>query len=245
MILVGRAVVRDSAQDLKGDSIHALMVDGEFSQIEAFRDAQILSEDMNLDSDRLRIVLDTGVVQRLIAVGSPERQAHATSPQFEATADSIDAIAPDQQLDRVIAVGNAFGVRAQDSLDVDLPEDISRDWARGDTISAYFGAASDSLIQARRLAGNTTSSDRVLERLVVSGAEQPATTLYRTREANDTTNQVSVIYTVARRIEMLLKDGEVDTVNATDELRGLYLQPVRRAQGADTEASSANGASRR
>jgi len=231
MILTGEAVVQDSAMNLKGDSIHAVMTAGEFSQVDAFRDAKIVSGDMNVESDRLRIVLDTGVVQRLIAVGTADTQAHAVSPQFDVTADSIDVIAPDQVLDRAIAVGNALGIRAQDSLDVNLPEDISRDWLRGDTIIAFFGAASDSLIQARRAAGDTASSDRVLERLVASGAEEPATTLYRTREQNDTTNQVSVIYTVARRIEVLLKDGEVETVNATDELRGLYLQPVRRAQG--------------
>jgi len=241
MILVGDAVVQDSAMNLKGDSIHALMTAGEFSQVDAFRNAQILSEDMDVDSDRLRIVLDTGVVQRLIAVGTTERQAHARSPQFDVTADSIDAIAPDQVLDRAIAVGRALGVRGQDSLDVNLPDEISRDWLRGDTIVAFFGAASDSLIQARRAAGDTTASNRVLERLIASGAEEPATTLYRTREANDTTNQVSVIYTVARRIEVLLKDGEVETVNATDELRGLYLQPVRSAQGTEAARPSAAG----
>lgn len=231
MILVGQAVVQDSAMNLKGDSIHALLIDSEFSQVDAFRDARITSDDMNVDSDRLRIVLDTGVVQRMIAVGTAEKQAHAKSPQFEVTADSIDAIAPGQKLDRAIAVGNALGVRAPDSLDVNLPPEIARDWLRGDTVIAYFEPASDSLIRARRAAGDTTTSDRVLERLVASGTKTPATTLYRTREANDTTNQVSVIYTVAGRIEVLMKNGEVETVNATDEMKGLYLQPARQAQG--------------
>ena len=231
MILVGQAVVQDSTMNLKGDSIHALLIDSEFSQVDAFRDARITSDDMNVDSDRLRIVLDTGIVQRLIAVGTAEKQAHAKSPQFEVTADSIDALAPGQKLDRAIAVGNAFGVRAPDSLDVGLPPEIARDWLRGDTVIAYFEPASDSLIRARRAAGDTTTSDRVLERLVASGTKTPATTLYRTREATDTTNQVSVIYTVAGRIEVLMKNGQVETVNATDEMKGLYLQPARQAQG--------------
>lgn len=237
MILIGQASVQDSAMHLIGDSIHTFLRDGEFSQVDAYRNAKILSDDMDVESDRLHIVLDTGVVQRLIAVGTTDRQAHASSPQFEVTADSIDAIAPGQKLDRAIAVGNAEGVRT-DSLDVSLPSEIARDWLRGDTVIAIFTAASDSLIRARRAAGDTTSSDRVLERLIASGATGPATTLYRTREANDTTNQVSVIYTAARRIEVLLKNGEVESVNATDELKGLYLQPIRREQVADVPRSS-------
>ncbi len=65
-------------------------------------------------------------------------QPRATASDFWIMADSIDAIAPGQQLERVIAVGNAYGERTADSLDVKVPELIARDWLRGDTITGYF-----------------------------------------------------------------------------------------------------------
>jgi len=73
----------------------------------------------------IRIEFQEGEVSRLIAVGDapveagsadPTRQAVAVSEDFQITADSIDALTPAQQLEQVIAVGNAAGDGARIAL---------------------------------------------------------------------------------------------------------------------------------
>ena len=97
--------------------------------------------------DSAAMVIDSVLVAadsaELAPPPSPSRrtvgpQPRATASDFWIMADSIDAIAPGQQLERVIAVGNAYGERTVDSLDVKVPELIARDWLRGDTITGYF-----------------------------------------------------------------------------------------------------------
>ncbi|MEJ2217478.1 MAG: hypothetical protein P8099_12780 [Gemmatimonadota bacterium] len=67
-------------------------------------------------------------------------QAVAVAKEFRLEADSIRAVAPGQELDRVIAIGQAYGVRLGDSLGISLPPEAAHDWVRGDTIIGYFAA---------------------------------------------------------------------------------------------------------
>ncbi|MBI4410070.1 MAG: hypothetical protein HY561_10210 [Gemmatimonadetes bacterium] len=62
----------------------------------------------------------------------------ALAKDFRLVADSIEALAPGQALEQVVAVGEALGERLPDSLGARLPAAVARDWIRGDTIYGYF-----------------------------------------------------------------------------------------------------------
>lgn len=232
---VARIVGEDYTLD--ADSIYGETEADLFRELRAFRQARLDGRDVDINASRLRIMFDSGAVNRLIAVGQAAAgdttagsRAHVLTPEFNLTADSIDALSPNQELQQVIAVGRARGTQLPDTIDQALPDLIRNDWLQGDTVIAFFTEAPDS-IKARR-AANDSSFDRVLERLIAAGAQQPASAMYRLREENDTTRQVQVNYITAKRITAAFKDGAVSDVDAEDQVTGVYLQPVRRNEPA-------------
>ena len=228
------ARIKGETYDLVADSIYGETESDEFKELRAFKNARLTSEELRVNSARLRILLDSGVVNRLIAVGGssadparPNGQATVVATDFNLTADSIDALAPGQKVEQVHAVGNAMGARAPDSLDLKLPELIRRDWLRGDTVIAFFVEEADSIKAKRQAAkpANDSSFERVIEKLIAAGSGTPATAMYRMREQGDTTKVPQVNYIAAKRIVALFKDGAVYDVDATEDIKGLYLQP--------------------
>ena len=225
------AHIKGDNYELRADSIYGETESDEFRDLRAFRTANLTTDDIRVNSGWLRIMLDSGVVNRLIAVGGINpagaenlRQANVLATDFNLIADSIDALAPNQKIEQVTAVGNAMGARMPDSLDRKLPDMVQRDWLRGDTVIANFTEAPDSVKQ-RRTAQNDTAFDRVLEKLVAAGSSKPATALYRMREKTDTTNTPQINYIAAKRIVAVFKDGAVHDVDAQDQIKGVYLQP--------------------
>ena len=65
---------------------------------------------------------------------------HALAADFEITADSLEVLAPGDQIERLFAAGRARSVSyAGDSLNVEeLPEVARSDWLEGDTIIVTF-----------------------------------------------------------------------------------------------------------
>ena len=233
MKLYGKATVDSDTFHLSADSIDAdLINNNEFREVRARRAAKLASQDVNVDAPSLTISFAAGKVERLVAIGG-ERvagnvpQAVATSQDFTLTADSIDATSPDEKLERVIAIGMAFGERHADSADVTLPALIRKDWVRGDTVTAYFGAGRDPAAAevAAALPAIPADTARVLERIVASG--EPASSTYKLRERVNDTTEVSVNYITARNIDVLLRNGDIDRVRAEGDIRGIYLQPPR------------------
>ncbi|HEX6939130.1 MAG TPA: hypothetical protein VF158_06930 [Longimicrobiales bacterium] len=180
-------------------------------------------------------------------------QPRATAKDFWLAADSIDALAPGQRLETVVAVGNAYGERTADSLTAQLPELIARDWIRGDTITGYFGvvrepastaagAATDSTGDASPggAPGDSVRERTVLERLVAVGPEGTAQSLYRIREEGAESGP-SVNYLTANRIVLFLENGEVTSVEAEGPVRGYHLQP-RNDGGGDPDPGVADAA---
>ena len=223
-----QARIKNENFTLDADSIYGVTEADEFRELRAFRETKLDSEDMDVTSHRMRILLDSGVVNRLIAIGitgptATSGQARVLATDFNLVADSIDALMPGEKIEKVTAVGRALGERAMDSLDVKLPELIRRDWLRGDTVIATFVEAPDSI--KRRRAAADSANDRIMDRLVAIGAEKPATALYRMRSEGDTTGVPQVSYITAKRITATFKDGEVHDVDADQEIKGLYLQP--------------------
>jgi hypothetical protein len=220
----------------------------------ALRNANLTARDVTVEAPRIRIELVAGEVERMTAVrpgdsasvqlGSLYPQPRVVSEDFRLIADSIDVRAPGQELREVIAIGNAFS-STNDTIAAPpetgaLEATLSTDWMRGDTVHAYF-------VENPRAAADTAANDRLLDRVVSVGA--PASSLYRRREAPavaaappaaaDTTQrgqaapapEYSIGYLLAKRIEIRMADGEVRDVMASEDVRGVYLQP-RAAPGA-------------
>ncbi|MGH7482112.1 MAG: hypothetical protein ACRELV_08145, partial [Longimicrobiales bacterium] len=159
MELAADARIDGEAYDLTGERIEAVLTEsGDVERVVALERADLVSEEVRVQGPELRIFFDDGDPSRLIALGSrrvasPDSafiepvRASATSETFQLLADSIDALAHDQRLDSLHAVGHAYSEQIQDSLRTDLPELARTDWARGDTIRAYFAAVDSSVAQ--------------------------------------------------------------------------------------------------
>jgi hypothetical protein len=240
MLLAPRGRIEGSDYQLLGDTVRARLDRDTLREVTAHRNAKLSSSEVTVDAPFIRIELAEGKLQRMVAArpsAGAERATALLPPQprivaeeFRLSADSIDVRAPKQELEEVIAIGNAYS-STNDTIpappDVgELEGTLSTDWMRGDTVHAYFSANP-------KAETDTTANSRVLDRVVSSGA--PASSLYRRREipvptAADTAQttpvaQYEIGYLLARRIEVIMVDGEVRDVNATEDVRGVYLQP--------------------
>jgi hypothetical protein len=172
-------------------------------------------------------------VSRLVAMNwtptlhgpAPER-ARAWSDQFLMEADSLDVLAPDQQLREAAAIGTAYVQRiTPDSLLGLLPDVepavlslIEHDWVRGDTVRAFFTAGPVPDVEG-------AEPERVLERLWTAG--DPAQTMHRTRDDNAAPDTpLSIAYLIGRQVEVSFNGGAVAVVSASEDVRGVYLQPT-------------------
>ena len=129
------------------------------------------------DADTLR---DTAGEAGDSAAVLPPARPRAVAETFELEGDSIDVLAPDEVLERVVAVGNARGESlARDSLNTeDTPEIARSDWVSGDTITAVFQqlAADTSAETGAEPAAGEASGGYQLDHLVARGE---AASLYR------------------------------------------------------------------
>ena len=110
----------------------------------------------------------------------PPARPRAVAETFELEGDSIHVLAPDEVLERVVAVGDARGESlARDSLNTeDTPEIARSDWVSGDTITAVFQpvGADTSAAAGAEPATDESSGGYQLDRLVARGQ---AASLYR------------------------------------------------------------------
>lgn len=110
----------------------------------------------------------------------PPARPRAVAERFELEGDSIDVLAPNEVLERVVAVGDARGESlARDSLNTeDTPEIARSDWVSGDTITAVFrpAAADTSTETGTEAASSEAAGGYQLDRLVARGE---AASLYR------------------------------------------------------------------
>lgn len=258
MVLTGSARLEGEGYVLNGDRIEAALEGDNLREVTARRDAELKSEDLDLQAPELHIFLGDGKVERLVAVGTAPGDTAApgstrpvvTSRDLMLSADSIEALAPGQQLERLIAIGAAYAVRAADSLDAGLPEAIANDWLVGDTITGYFAAApvEAATVEAPTVEAPTVEAPKakaavevpadsvpaepeakpraILERLIAVGEGGGARSLYRIREKGHEQEPPSANYLVANRIVLVLHEGEVTEVEADGPIEGMHLQPT-------------------
>lgn len=127
----------------------------------------------------------------------PSRRARIVARDIRMIADSVDALAPGQQLETLIAVGQAFAERIPEGeLSPNVPEILSRDWMKGDTITGHFiparakEPAPDSIVVPEIVASNgpeDAAQDNAedgddpkieLERIIVSAVNGDAQAFY-------------------------------------------------------------------
>jgi lipopolysaccharide export system protein LptA len=239
------AVVDAEAVDVDAPWIRIFLVDGSVDRLIAAVPGAASPADVALAADTLPpapepIVADSLVVDSMavdsmavdsLAAGPPTEvalplpagppgefegpRARAVSADFRLVGDSIEALAPGRVLERVVAVGHAFGERLveDDSLSATLPALAQRDWLEGAVIRATFTDAPETAAD---------SVDRVLESVTALGA--PARSIYRRLDPDAPETGYSISYLLARRIRIALAEGEVQDVEAADA-QGLYLQP--------------------
>ena len=159
MTLTGEAFVQTDRYRLDGQQIVAFLSGQELRTITSEVQARVESEELTVESDRIRIGFVDGRLDRMQAWnprGDSVPRALADARDFRLRADSIDALADSVGIQEVRAVGRAYGERNADPT-VRSPTAVSRDWIQGDTILGYFAHE-----QTRRPPGRVTPvPDRV------------------------------------------------------------------------------------
>lgn len=232
--LTGGARVLGEGFELLGDRIQADLTGEELDRVVAQGSARLEGEEIEVLGETIRVYLDEQQVERLVTVaprapdGTFERgqgvlPARAFAEDFTLRGDSIEAVAPGQELDSIVAVGDAYAERRVDSLAVDVSELVDRDWLRGDTIVGLF---------ARLEPQDADSARTVLDRLIAvsASAERPARSLYRMEAGSDDADRPAVNYMIARRIDIRFLEGEVDEVRTEGPIQGLHLEPQQAAR---------------
>lgn len=253
--LRGDASIESGEYDLAGDTVDATMADGVLEHVHARNEASLTSEDLDVTAPDLQLFFADELLQRAVArVVSPAAggpRAIATSRTFRLEADSIDALVPAQQIEKVVAIGSARGesidttaaasvgrdaIAEIDPLPIraapGTPDDlIGRDWIRGDTIIGFFAAADTTT--AERVSGDTTV---VLERIIALGS---ALSLYRVdREDDAAGSRKRLNFLAGDSIELTFAEGELEIASVDGLQKGILLDP---APPAAEPARTANG----
>lgn len=252
---------------LIGDSITVAMTpDDEIRDVFARHTASLDSEEFDVTAAAIRLMFENGAVTRLVAMNWEPRAgaerhgpARVVNAQFNMTADSLDVLAPQQQLQEAVAVGGAHVERiTPDSLRAYMPEAdeetmrvIAHDWMRGDTVRAFFAAPASAPVAAGDTAAVMPGAeagqadgrgDPVLERLYAVGG--PAQAMHRMRPDNAAADaKLSIAYLIGHQVEVTFTDGMVSVVSASEDVRGVYLQPsdAARRTGANAQPNARAG----
>jgi hypothetical protein len=117
----------------------------------------------------------------------------------------------------------------------DAPED---DVAVDADIAAIAAAVdTPAAVEPTRRAGG---GERVMERLYASG--EPAQAMHRMHPENATEgDRLSIAYLVGRHVEVTMVNGLVTLVTASEDVRGVYLQPGEAARRAAAVAGPPGG----
>jgi lipopolysaccharide export system protein LptA len=250
LLLVENARVLTETYELLGRTIAIGTPGAESSEIRAVRAAQLTGDDLVLTSPQIVVVLGDGTLERLVATPIPvEDDAEPDSADivrpvavvedFELTADSLEVTAPDDVLERVVAVGRARSTSsARDSVNVEILPEIARsDWLEGDTVIVTFRPLEPDSYEVDVDAPE--GRDYEVEKIV---ARVDARTLYRLTPADSNsvagTDPPALHYVVGTEITITMVDGEVDAMQVVGQTRGVHLEPLARPAEPDSAADS-------
>lgn len=216
--LIGHATLK-SQQDgkpnqgftLTGRSIDIGLTDRELSSVKARDSARLLSSDVNLDADSIRIILKQRQADQTLAWGKTVRP-RALSADYQVLGDSLQIDTPYQKLSRVIAFGNGWA-----GLTTDTSAAARRDWIAGEKVTVTFVDRDTS-----------AANDMAIRQLE---AEQKARSFYQVAPERGQAKG-SMNYTRADRILVTMRvtrdSNTVEQVDAFGSVDGVHLQPATR-----------------
>ena len=119
---------------LTGDLIDLHSRDRQLDRVLSQGNAQAVSEDVTLNADTVEFRVAEELLQAAVAWGR-SRRSTAVSTTQRIEADSIDVQMPQQRMQRMTALGEAYAEADPDTIRFRTTE---KDWLRGDTIVARF-----------------------------------------------------------------------------------------------------------
>jgi lipopolysaccharide export system protein LptA len=239
--LRGNSRVHSEQFDLSGDWIDMVMPGDRLEQVVAQRGSSLVGDDLRVDAPDIHLFFADDELQRLVAragSASVEERSVASARGFRLEADSLDAIMPAQQLERVIAVGAARG-ETVDTVGVPTgrmtepipPGDLAsgeRDWIVGDTVTGFFArvdlddeAADDA--SPEQTGEPARRAEVRMERVLAEGT---ARSLYRVANSRDgPSSRPGLNYLIGEIIELTFAEGELEVADVRGLNRGLFLDP--------------------
>ena len=193
---------------LSGALIDLFSRDRDLTRIIARGTARVVSKELDLKSDTVDLRIRDNRVERAYAWG-PSR-ATATSTEQDITADSIEAVLPEQRIREMHAVRRAVARTLPDSTKTTSKE---RDMLAGDTIVARFDTTAIPV---------DTTKNPPIKQIVANGH---ALSVYQIPSSQGRTALPGVNYVRGRLITVAFDSGQVQSVTVTDSAAGLYLEP--------------------
>jgi lipopolysaccharide export system protein LptA len=256
LILRRQARIHNERFTLTGQIIEARLANGALEHVHAREDASLVGQDLTVNGPDLQLFFASDLLQRAVARGvrgdsvrEPQRVV-ALSQSFRLEADSLDAAIPGQELEQVVAVGDAraeavdttateprVAVADSEVQEAEAPSALAlveHDWLEGDTITGFF-APVDTAARPRaegEAAETDAETEVVLQRLVARGAAQ---SLYRVQDENAEDGRRGYNYLSGQVIELSFEHGELELAQVAGLRRGLYLDPVPAANPSSVE----------
>lgn len=159
----------ERAFKLTGDLIDLYSRNRELDRVLSQGNAQAQSDDLTLTADTVEFRVAQELLQAAIAWGKSKRST-AVSQTQRIQADSIDVQMPQQRMQRMTALGQAYAEADPDTARFTTTE---KDWLRGDTIIARFDTLGAS---ARDTADSTLATPDTGNRVPTVAAGAPADT---------------------------------------------------------------------
>ncbi len=197
----------DEPFTLKGRVIDMFGEAKQLDRVVAIDSANAVSKGFNVVSDTIDLRVADRKLNRAFAFGPSG--AHATTPERDIIADSLDIIMPNQRIRELRAVGKAFAESDPDTVRIKGDE---RDWIRGDTLIALFDS----------VAATDTTQPPIRELF----ASTDASAYYQVAGDSASGNKPGINYVTGRVIRLTFKERAVETVTVTDQVSGLYLAPL-------------------
>jgi hypothetical protein len=252
---------------LRGSVIDIYSSNHQLQRVVAKQNGDAVSQDLHLTSDTIDLRLTDKQLSRAYAWG-PAR-AHATTPERDILADSLDVIMPGQLVREVRAIRKAYATSVPDTIKIKSKD---RDWMKGDTILAQFdstsnsaqtssgtqpaaaprtsnrggrgGSAADSSAVAQRQqsappAPRDTSAEPAIKTLT---AFTDARALYQLPPKDRHSTKPALNYVRGRVITIAFENRQVHTVTVLDSAAGLYLEPATDSAAADSARATRKAA---
>ena len=217
--LIGKASLRSQQNagapnqgfTLTGRVIDIGLTARELSSVKARDSARLVSKDITLDADSIRIRLQQRQAEQTVAWGKTLRPK-AVSADYQVLGDSLRIETPNQKLSKVIAFGNGWA-----GLSADTAAGARRDWIAGEKVTVTF--------LERDSAGVKKMAIQQLE------AEHQARSFYQVAPERGQTKG-SMNYTRADRILVTMRvtrdSNTVQQIDAVGSVDGVHLQPAAR-----------------